>query len=165
MGNINISDDFYFEICCGTQYSFTDDDINNISNTEFDLLFLGLRLKEKTSFVNSFLIKPGLLNQTHAYLISLGFSKFVVNNFNYLDKDSMVCGEQIDTYFSVLASKKHWKMEREYKDKELILNNNFKIYCYYPVLFNQRPSFSNITNKKEAFNSINYKFNLENYPS
>ena len=162
---IIFEDDFYFEICGGNQdYQFNENSIDMIYKSDFDCLFLGVRLKEPTKFHSENLIIPKSLNQTHCYLTSLNFAKFVVENFNYLDKESIVYGEQIDTFYSVLASKNHWKMDNPHKDSDVLLKNNLKIYSHYPVLFNQRPSFSNITNREESFNLYNCYLNKKNYP-
>jgi hypothetical protein len=94
----------------------------------------------------------------------LKFAKFVVENFNYLDKELVVYGEQLDSYFSVLAVKDHWLMDNRTKGVQEIKNHDLKIYFHSPILFNQRPSFSNILNRLTNYSNMNQARNLANMP-
>lgn len=161
---IIFEDDFYFEVCTTRDYKFNENNIKFISESKFDCLFLGARLKEPTTFENENFLIPKSFNQTHSYITSLKFAKFVIENFNYLDKSSVVYGEQIDTFYSVLCTRDHWKMDNYFKDTEIIRNHDLKIFAHHPILFNQRPSFSNITNKYESFDKFNSFLNLKYYP-
>jgi hypothetical protein len=111
------------------------------------------------------LIKPNKFVQTTSYLTSLKFAEYVLNNFNYLDKELVVYGEQIDSYYSVLATKSHWLMNNRTKGVREIKEHDLKIYFHYPVLFNQRASYSNILNKITDYSFMNRSRNLANYPS
>lgn len=161
---IIFEDDFFFDVCDNKKRELTDEMIGNIYSTDFDLLFLGACLLQPSEYVSENLIKPNQFVQTTTYLTSLKFAEYVVKNFNYLDKELVVHGEQIDTYYSVLATKNHWLMNNRTKGVEEIKNHDLKIYFHYPLLFNQRISFSNILNKETNYSSLNRSRNLMNYP-
>jgi len=158
-------DDFFFDVCDNKNRSLTTKMIETVYTTDFDLLFLGACLLEPADFVSENLIKPNKFVQTTSYLTSLKFAKYVVNNFNYLDKESVVYGEQIDSYYSVLATKEHWRMDNIVKGVIEIKNHDLKIYFHYPQLFNQRPSFSNILNRDSNYSFFNKQRNFNNFPT
>ena len=161
---IIFEDDFFLDICDVDNKTMSDDMISKIYETDFDLFFLGACLLEPSEFVNDYLIKPNKFVQTTTYLTSLKFANYVVENFNYLDKELVVYGEQIDSYYSVLATKIHWLMDNRTKGVNEIKEHDLKIYFYKPILFNQRPSFSNIINKNCNYSNMNRFNNLKNYP-
>jgi len=161
---IIFEDDFFLDICDVDNKTMSDDMISKIYETDFDLFFLGACLLEPSEFVNDYLIKPNKFVQTTTYLTSLKFANYVVENFNYLDKELVVYGEQIDSYYSVLATKIHWLMDNRTKGVNEIKEHDLKIYFYKPILFNQRPSFSNIINKNCNYSNMNRFSNLKNYP-
>jgi GR25 family glycosyltransferase involved in LPS biosynthesis len=161
---IIFEDDFFLDICDVDNKTISDDMISKIYETDFDLFFLGACLLEPSEFVNDYLIKPNKFVQTTTYLTSLKFANYVVENFNYLDKELVVYGEQIDSYYSVLATKIHWLMDNRTKGVNEIKEHDLKIYFYKPILFNQRPSFSNIINKNCNYSNMNRFSNLKNYP-
>jgi GR25 family glycosyltransferase involved in LPS biosynthesis len=162
---IIFEDDFFLDVCDHFNQQVSDEMIKKIYDTDFDLLLLGSCLLEESEFVNDYLIKPNKFVQTTSYLTSLKFAKYVVQNFNYLDKDLVVYGEQIDSYYSVLATKDHWKMDRiSLKGINEIKEHDLKIFFHYPIIFNQRPSYSNITNRYGNYVSINNFRNLSYYP-
>jgi GR25 family glycosyltransferase involved in LPS biosynthesis len=161
---IIFEDDFFLDICDVDNKTMSDDMISKIYDTDFDLFFLGACLLEPSEFVNDYLIKPNKFVQTTTYLTSLKFANYVVENFNYLDKELVVYGEAIDSYYSVLATKIHLLMDNRTKGVNEIKEHDLKIYFYKPILFNQRPSFSNIINKNCNYSNMNRFNNLKNYP-
>jgi GR25 family glycosyltransferase involved in LPS biosynthesis len=161
---IIFEDDFFLDICDVDNKTMSDDMISKIYETDFDLFFLGACLLEPSEFVNDYLIKPNKFVQTTTYLTSLKFANYVVENFNYLDKELVVYGEAIDSYYSVLATKIHLLMDNRTKGVNEIKEHDLKIYFYKPILFNQRPSFSNIINKNCNYSDMNRFNNLKNYP-
>jgi hypothetical protein len=161
---IIFEDDFFLDVCDENIKSVSNEMISKIYETDFDLFFLGSCLMEKSEKINDYLIKPRGLVQTTVYLSSLKFANYVVNNFNYLDKELVVYGEQIDTYYSVLSTKQHWLMESRTKGVKEIKEHDLKIYFHYPVLFNQRASLSNITNNNTNYILSNRFRNLKYYP-
>ena len=116
--NINkviiFEDDFFFDICYDPKKekpnNVVDTCIKTINESEFDLLYLGVCLMSKSEEINSNLIKPDKTIQTTCYISSLEFAKYVTETFDFRNKNSLVYGEQIDTFYNVLSSKAHWKM-------------------------------------------------------
>ena len=158
-------DDFILDVCDNRGISLSNEMIEKIYSTDFDLFFLGACLLEPADAISENLIKPNKFVQTTSYLTSLKFAEYVLNNFNYLDKELVVYGEQIDSYYSVLATKSHWLMNNRTKGVREIKEHDLKIYFHYPVLFNQRASYSNILNKITDYSFMNRSRNLANYPS
>jgi GR25 family glycosyltransferase involved in LPS biosynthesis len=158
-------DDFILDVCDNRDISLSNEMIEKIYSTDLDLLFLGACLLEPADAISENLIKPNKFVQTTSYLTSLKFAEYVLNNFNYLDKELVVYGEQIDSYYSVLATKSHWLMNNRTKGVREIKEHDLKIYFHYPVLFNQRASYSNILNKITDYSFMNRSRNLANYPS
>jgi len=158
-------DDFILDVCDNRDISLSNEMIEKIYSTDFDLFFLGACLIEPSDAISENLIKPNKFVQTTSYLTSLKFAEYVLNNFNYLDKELVVYGEQIDSYYSVLATKSHWLMNNRTKGVREIKEHDLKIYFHYPVLFNQRASYSNILNKITDYSFMNRSRNLANYPS
>jgi GR25 family glycosyltransferase involved in LPS biosynthesis len=161
---IIFEDDFFLDICHNEIKIMSNEMIKKISETDSDLFFLGSCLLEPSEYVNDYLIKPNNFVQTTTYLSSLKFAKYVVNNFNYLDKELVTYGEQIDSYYSVLATKHHWRMDTSLKGISEIKQHDLKIYFHLPIIFNQRPSYSNITNSYFIETYMNNFRNLSNYP-
>lgn len=162
---IIFEDDFFLDIChTNKDFSITSL-IENIYSSEFDCLFLGATLLGESEFVSELFIKPNKFVQTTTYVSSLKFSEFVIEHFNYLNKDSIVHGEAIDSYYSFLSQKKHWKMEIDgVVGRDELVNNTLKIYFSYPIVFNQRISFSNIENKMSYYCMYNKYNNIKYYP-
>jgi GR25 family glycosyltransferase involved in LPS biosynthesis len=158
-------DDFILDVCDNRELFLSNEMIEKIYAADFDLLFLGACLLEPAEAVSENLIKPNKFVQTTSYLTSLKFAEYVVNNFNYLDKELVVYGEQIDSYYSVLATKSHWLMNNRTKGVNEVKEHDLKIYFHYPILFNQRASYSNILNKITDYSFMNRHRNLVNYPS
>lgn len=161
---IMFEDDFFLDVCDNQNRELNNEMIEKIYDTEFDVLFLGACLLETAEYFSENLIKPNKFVQTTCYITSLNFAKYVIQNFNYLDKDLVVYGEQIDSYYSVLAVKDHWLMDNRTKGVREIREHNLKIYFHYPILFNQRRSYSNILNRDTDYASMNRARNLNNYP-
>lgn len=161
---IIFEDDFFLDVCDNQNRKIDNEMIAKIYSTDFDLLFLGACLLEPAELISENLIKPDKFVQTTSYITSLKFAEYVVNNFNYLDKELVVYGEQIDTYYSVLATKIHWLMNNRTKGVQEIKEHDLKIYFHYPLLFNQRPSFSDILFRQADYRAMNNFRNLNNFP-
>lgn len=161
---IIFEDDFFLDICDVDIKIMSDDMISRIYETDFDLFFLGACLLEPAEFVNDYLIKPNKFVQTTTYLTSLKFANYVVNNFNYLDKTLVTYGEQIDSYYSILSTKDHWKFDTWLRGIKEIKEHDLNIYFHRPVIFNQRPSYSDITNNYTCHMYMTNECNLSYYP-
>jgi hypothetical protein len=102
--------------------------------------------------------------QATTYISSLKFAKFVTGHFNYLNKKSIVYGEAIDSYFSYLSTKKHWRMNTSLKGITELLNHDLNIFLFSPILFSQRPSYSDIMNYHVNYSFQNKVKNLKFWP-
>jgi hypothetical protein len=162
---IIFEDDFFLDFDPSINGNTLDEMVDNINKQEFDCLFLGAVLLNESEYINEFFLKPNKFVQSTSYISSLKFSEFVIKHFNYLDKQSVVYGEQIDSYFSNLAQHNHWRINSELKGCDDLLNHNLNIYFTYPQLFNQRVSYSNIENKITGYCSYNNYRNRKYYPT
>jgi GR25 family glycosyltransferase involved in LPS biosynthesis len=158
-------DDFFLDVCDNRNRTLNNEMISGIYPADFDLLFLGACLLEPAELISENLIKPNKFVQATAYLTTLKFAEYVTTNFNYLDEDLVVYGEQLDSYFSVLAVKDHWLMDNRTKGVREIREHDLKIYFHYPLLFNQRPSYSNILNRDTDYTAMNRFRNINNFPT
>ena len=161
---IIFEDDFFLDVCHPDKNIVTQDMIEQISKEEFDVLFLGATLLSESEYVNEYLIRPNKFVQTTCYISNLKFAKFVTNHFNYLDENSVVYGEAIDSYYSVLSERNHWRINKYSNAGKEIINNDLKIYFTYPIIFNQRNSFSNIENRMSLYSHYNKLRNTMYYP-
>ena len=89
---IIFEDDFYLDVCDNQNRELSNNMIENIYHTDFDILFLGACLLEPVKYFTENLIKPNKFVQTTTYITSLKFAEYVVKNFNYLDKELVVYG-------------------------------------------------------------------------
>jgi hypothetical protein len=157
-------DDFFLDFDPSINGGTLDEMVDNINKQEFDCLFLGSVLLSESEYINKFLLKPNKFVQTTSYISSFKFSEFVTKHFNYLDKQSVVYGEAIDSYYSNLAQHNHWRINTDSKGCEDLLNHDLNIYFTYPQIFNQRVSFSNLENKITGYCFYNKFRNKQNYP-
>jgi len=157
-------DDFFLDFDPSINGNTLDEMVDNINKQEFDCLFLGSVLLSESEYINKFLLKPNKFVQTTSYISSFKFSEFVTKHFNYLDKQSVVYGEAIDSYYSNLAQHNHWRIETNSTGCNELLNHDLNIYFTYPQLFNQRVSYSNLENKITGYCFYNKFRNNTNYP-
>jgi GR25 family glycosyltransferase involved in LPS biosynthesis len=134
--------------------------IDIIVNYDYDLLMMGTSLKSQTEYKSLMVDVPKILNQTTCYISKLPFAKFTVSNYDFTNQNSIMFGEQIDTFINTLVTRKHWKYDHEIYDSEKILNHNLKIFCINPILFYQRKSFSDISKKLVNLSDYVYSNNV-----
>jgi len=146
---IIFEDDFILDISEEIDSDFLISEFIDVINLiDFDLFYLGTTLMSLSKLKEKNIIIPNKTVQTTCYLIDIEFSKFVINNFNYKDSNSIMYNENIDTFYSILSSKEiNWKIPEWFNDSDKFLKNNFKIFSFYPIMFNQRPSYSDIQNQ------------------
>lgn len=111
-----------------------------------DVLFLGVRPEyhiEKK--ITNCLLKPNKILMTHAYIGSLKYAEFLVNNLKYYDTNHFSGGYPIDFFISQINVKDDWRL-KHFENGEIILNNNLSILMTTPQIFNQGKSFSNLLN-------------------
>ena len=92
-------------------------------------------------------LRPVKTVMSHAYLGSLKYAKFLVNNLNIEGEGDITKNWPIDFFISELNNKKDHKLyDPGYKNQEVILNNDLKIYMTLPNIFIQGPSYSDMDN-------------------
>ena len=112
-----------------------------------DVLWLGTRPEGPVTKVSNMFLRPVKTVMSHAYLGSLKYAKFLVNNLNIEDGGDVTKNWPIDFFISELNNKKDHKLyDPRYKNQEVILNNDLKIYMTLPNIFIQGPSYSDMDN-------------------
>lgn len=129
---------------------------------EFDILFLGTTLLDRVKFSNDDILVPSKIIQTTCYIVDINLAKYVVENYDFQNTESLTYGENIDTFYSIISSKDHWKSERDLFDRDIFLNNDKKVFCFNPIIFNQRDSFSDISGRRANNFARNRMLNSRN---
>jgi GR25 family glycosyltransferase involved in LPS biosynthesis len=120
--------------------------INDLNQYKPDVLWLGVRPEENTEPISNNLVKTNKTLMSHAYLGSLKYAKFLVENLLYTDNQHFSYRLPIDYFISQLTEKNCWQIN-SFKNGENILNNDLKVYMSSPLIFNQGESFSNIIDR------------------
>lgn len=120
--------------------------INDLYEYKPDVLWLGVRPENDTEYVTNNLVKTNKTLMSHAYLGSLKYAKFLVENLQYTDNQHFSSRLPIDYFISQLTEKDCWQIN-SYKNGENILKNDLKVYMSIPLIFNQGASFSNIIDR------------------
>ena len=120
--------------------------IEDLEKNKPDILWLGVRPEEDTEYVSNNLVKTNKTLMSHAYLGSLKYSRFLVENLDYTYNKHFSYKWPIDFFMSQLTKKNDWQIN-SLKNGENILKNDLKIYMSSPLIFNQGPSFSNIIDR------------------
>jgi GR25 family glycosyltransferase involved in LPS biosynthesis len=120
--------------------------INDLYQYKPDVLWLGVRPEENTELISNNLVKTNKTLMSHAYIGSLKYAKFLVDNLLYTDNQHFSSRLPIDYFISQLTEKNCWQIEA-LNNGNIILNNDLKIYMSTPLIFNQGASFSNIIDK------------------
>jgi len=115
---------------------------------EPDILWLGTRPEKAVEKITDTLFKPTQTVMSHAYLGSLKYANFLVENLTWTDNNSAAGGWPIDFFISELNNKQDWRLFHEpFSGRERILNNDLKVYMMLPNIFIQGPSISEIENR------------------
>jgi GR25 family glycosyltransferase involved in LPS biosynthesis len=120
--------------------------INDLSEYKPDVLWLGVRPEENTEYVSNNLVKTNKTLMSHAYLGSLKYAKFLIENLRYADNKHFSSRLPIDYFISQLTEKNCWQIN-SFENGENILKNDLKVYMSSPLIFNQGASFSNIIDR------------------
>ena len=123
--------------------------IKDLYKIKPDILWLGTRLeapvKEKVS--NTMLV-PGRTLMAHAYLGSLKYANFVIDNLRYIDNTHFSGGYPIDWFIDQINEKNCGNLVtvNNFLGKEAMLNNDLKVVVSVPQFFVQGVGLSNISN-------------------
>jgi|14BtaG_2_1085337.scaffolds.fasta_scaffold02903_6 GR25 family glycosyltransferase involved in LPS biosynthesis len=113
-----------------------------------DILWLGTRPLGPVEKISNMFVKPSKTVMAHAYLGSLRYANFVVDNLDWRDQGCVSGGWPLDFFISELNNKQDWRIYREQlTNRESILNNDLKIYMTIPNIFVQGPSHSDLENR------------------
>ena len=120
--------------------------IEDLEKYKPDVLWLGVRPEENTEYVSNNLVKTNKTLMSHAYIGSLKYANFLVENLQYTNNQHFSSKLPIDYFISQLTEKNCWQIN-SFKNGENILNNDLKVYMSSPLIFNQGASFSNIIDR------------------
>lgn len=130
-----------------------------------DILWLGVRPESHTEPFTDVLVKSKKTLMSHAYIGSLKYAKFLVDNLKYTDDNHCCKRYAIDFFMSQIVQKDDWQLDR-YNDGDIIKNNDLISLIAMPMIFTQGPSHSNLTEiwvdyRVWVRGSIDYYINLE----
>lgn len=129
-----------------------------------DIMWLGVRLdKGFAEKVTNTLLKPQETVMSHAYVGSLKYAQFLVDNLWWDQPDHYARQWPIDFFMSQINVKNDWTIAAKNYGSNMA-NNDLKIVVSFPLFFNQRGSYSNLTDKYEDY-SIWVKHNYNYYAS
>ena len=111
-----------------------------------DVLWLGTRPETYVEKFSKVLVKPNKTLMSHAYVGSLKFAKFVVENFDYKTLNHFSYKWPIDFFISQINVKDDWQIMLK-NGGEVILKNDLNVYMTLPMIFNQGEGYSDIINR------------------
>ena len=124
--------------------------INEINDKKPDVIWLGVRPEEYTEYVSNCLVKPNKTLMSHAYIGSLKFAKFLVDNLKYDNPKHFSSSWPIDFFISQINTKDCYLIDL--RDSENIMKtNDLKIYMTTPMIFTQGASFSDLTDNMVSY--------------
>lgn len=124
--------------------------IKNLYEFKPDILWLGTRPEDNTEKVTDSIVIPKKLLMAHAYVGSLKFAKFLIENLKYREENNFSKNWPIDYFMSQIGTKDAWELDVHPNPN--FKNNDLKIYLSTPMIFNQGGSWSNLTD-----NQVNYE--------
>jgi hypothetical protein len=139
--------------------------IKELNQHKPDILWLGVRPESFTEPFNDILVKARKTLMSHAYIGSLKYANFLVDNLRYMEENHFSKRFAIDFFMSQIAEKDDWQLDK-YKEGDKIKTNDLVSLIAMPMIFNQGPSHSNLTEVWVDYRvwvrgSIDYYINLE----
>jgi GR25 family glycosyltransferase involved in LPS biosynthesis len=126
--------------------------IEEINIHKPDILWLGVRPEDHTQPFSDVFVIPKKTIMSHAYLGSLNYAKFLVENLKYRDSDHFSHMYPIDFFMSQICNPIDHRIVNLDKEKKMS-NNNLKVCLTCPMIFNQGSSHSDLTD-----NFVSYEF-------
>lgn len=124
--------------------------VKDIRTYRPDVLWLGVRPEGRVKKISNMFVEPEKTVMSHAYLGSLKYAKFLVDNLLWKKDQHVTWDWPIDFFISELNRKQDWKLFHEpLSGRENILENDLKVYMMLPNIFVQGPSYSDISNRDE----------------
>lgn len=121
----------------------TNEIVDNLHEHKPDVLWLGVRLEGMAEPLSNVFIKPKKTLMSHAYIASLKFAHFLVDYLDYKKLSYFAYKWPIDFFISQTGIKTDWTIEA-YESNNFI-NNDIKILATIPLIFSQKPSYSDLT--------------------
>ncbi len=119
------------------------DDFNTLKP---DVLWLGTRINKPSTKVTQHIVKPSGTIMSQAYIGSLKFANFVVKHLQYKNSNYFSYNYAIDFFMTQLMEKDCWQIaDSTLEGREFVFNNDINILATVPLIFNQGPSYSDLT--------------------
>lgn len=119
--------------------------IEDFNEYKPDVLWLGVRLEGNCEKISDVLLKPSKTSMSHAYVGSLKFAKYMVDHLRTREDGFFSRKWPIDFFISQTEIKTDWTI-KAYESKDF-LTNDIKIMVACPLIFTQRESYSDLTNR------------------
>lgn len=130
--------------------------ISDMNEYKPDVLWLGTRLEAPVkSKISNTLVIPGRTLMSHAYIGSLKYANFLVENLNYEDGKYFSCRYAIDWFITQINEKNCGNIINGadfFKGIDNIKNNDLKIMVSVPQFFVQGAGLSDISG-----NDVDYR--------
>ncbi len=130
------------------QKKVVDEIISDFKKNKPDVLWLGVRPEEYCEKITNTTVKPKKTLMSHAYIGSLKYANFLVDHYKYYSYEHFSHRWPIDFFMSQINVKDDWKVKQKWEDYQSILNNDLDIVMTVPMIFNQKPSLSNLLDRK-----------------
>jgi len=124
--------------------------IKDLNEHKPDVLWLGVRPESDTKKITDTMVLASKTLMSHAYIGSLTYAKFLVENLKYQKSNDFSQNWPIDFFISQIGTKDDWKLDSAPNSN--FKNNKLKIYISTPMIFNQGGSYSDLTD-----NDVNYE--------
>jgi len=120
--------------------------INSFNNIQPDILWLGTRCEDYVDYCDNYLSYTKKTSTSHAYLCSINFAKFALENLNYTDDAHFSYRWPIDHFLSQITTKNCGQLLNN-KNNTNFLNNTLVTTISNCLIFNQKSGYSNILNR------------------
>lgn len=121
--------------------------IKSLNNYKPDILWLGVRPETYTEKFSDCLIKPNITLMSHAYLGSLKYAEFLVENLLYDNSNHFSHRWTIDFFISQINMKNDWTLNNN-ENGENFKKNDLVIVASSPMIFNQGRSYSDLLDRE-----------------
>ena len=118
--------------------------IDELNMYKPDILWLGVRPEDYALPFSDVFVLPKKTIMSHAYLGSLNYAKFLVENFKYTDSDHFSYMYPIEFFMSQICNPIDHRIFF-YDREKIMFNHGLKVCMTSPMIFNQGSSYSNLT--------------------
>lgn len=125
--------------------------IGDLDKRKPDILWLGVRPENYTKKISDCFLEPDSTLMSHAYVGSLKYAKFLVENLEYWNMNGVSGGWPIDFFISQITKKDDYRIEM-FDYNYNFRSNDLLIYLTTPMIFNQGNSYSDLLDRE-----VNYE--------